>query len=324
MGPLRDMQATDGSSVKLQQHSSVGGCLDITPLLNDDLMRLKGEDGKTNDGVEYCPYTITSKTYDSRRVNPNPDVYLGHAMLNSQPLHEQRLLDVGCGTGSFLQQMRPYFKEICGVEYNEGMLTQAVRRFGSEIELVQGAAQNLPHPDNSFDLVTINQVIHHFSTSEDFLDLQKALKECHRVLKPGGKLIICTSTPEQQRDGFWWLSLFPEASQKICDRFPPLETLLQHMAAAQLAVRAEGVQVPLHRPLMDPSLYLDGGIDLAFDAEYRKCDSSWEMVAPEELEKGLQQIQAMKDSGMADQWLQEREELRKKIGQATFVVGMKS
>lgn len=219
--------------------------------------------------------------------------------------------------------MEPFFGEICGVEYNDGMLEQAVSRFGSSINLVQGAAQALPHPDASFDLVTINQVIHHFSETNDFHDLQQALQEVHRVLKAGGRLVVCTSTPEQQRDAFWWLSLFPTASEKMSKRFPPLETLLRHMASSGLEVSSEGVIVPLHRPLMHPELYLNGGIDLAFDPEYRKCDSSWEMIEEDELQKGLQEIRSMKASGQAEAWLQHREQLRKSIGQATFVIASK-
>ena len=83
----------------------------------------------------FAQYTVTSKTYDTRRVNPNPEVYLGAASLHvTTPLREQRLLDLGSGTGSFLEVMKPHFKEVCGVEYNEGMLEQAVARLGEGVD----------------------------------------------------------------------------------------------------------------------------------------------------------------------------------------------
>eukprot|EP00656_Telonema_subtile_P045449 TRINITY_DN516_c0_g2_i7.p1 TRINITY_DN516_c0_g2~~TRINITY_DN516_c0_g2_i7.p1 ORF type:complete len:206 (+),score=19.48 TRINITY_DN516_c0_g2_i7:133-750(+) len=144
--------------------------------LNPDLMNLKKQDGTTHDGVEYCPYTRTSKSYDTRRVNPGADIVLGNALTSGTPLGTQRLLDVGCGTGSWLEQMRPHFAEVCGLEYNDGMLAQAVARFGTEVSLAHGSAQNIPHPDSSVDVVTINQVIHHFDSKDNFADLATALQ----------------------------------------------------------------------------------------------------------------------------------------------------
>eukprot|EP00656_Telonema_subtile_P045444 TRINITY_DN516_c0_g1_i4.p2 TRINITY_DN516_c0_g1~~TRINITY_DN516_c0_g1_i4.p2 ORF type:complete len:107 (-),score=29.94 TRINITY_DN516_c0_g1_i4:400-720(-) len=95
------------------------------------------------------------------------------------------------------------------------------------------------------------------------------------------------------------------------------------MAAVGFVVDADGVLVPLNRPLMAPELYLEGGIDLAFDEAYRACDSSWEMIEPEELERGLETIRQMKRDNKADKWLESREALRLSCGQATFVVAKK-
>ena len=81
---------------------------------------------------------------DVRRVGLG--LYKGlPAMLVGVPLHEQRLLDVGCGTGSFLELVSPHFAQVratlaklfhvitalqlCGVEYNEGMIEQSAMRF---------------------------------------------------------------------------------------------------------------------------------------------------------------------------------------------------
>jgi ubiquinone/menaquinone biosynthesis C-methylase UbiE len=221
--------------------------------------------------------------------------------------------------------MRPYLGEVFGVEYNDGMLEQAIHRFGTEVVLQQGSAQNIPHAASAFDVVTLNQVIHHFDPSEDFQALSDALQECWRVLKPGGKLIVNTSTPVQQRDGFWWLSLFPEASTRICARFPPLETLTAKMSAAGFDLDADGVVVPLMRPLMRPDRYLDRDVtELALDEEYRACDSSWAMaVQTGELDTGLERLKEMSKDGSCGQWLQGRETLRLQVGQATFVIAKK-
>jgi len=140
------------------------------------------------------------------------------------------------------------------------------------------------------------------------------------VLKPGGVFVLNTSTPEQQRDAFWWLSLFPKASEAICARFPPLQVLKEQMKACKFEFNADSVTVPLHRSLMADDKYLQHGVKSGFMADYRAGDSSWSMAENfGELEDGLKRLQDMVDAGSADSWLEGREALRKSMGQATFV-----
>jgi len=145
------------------------------------------------------------------------------------------------------------------------------------------------------------------------------------VLKPGGVFVLNTSTPVQQRDAFWWLSLFPKASDAQCVRFPSLEVLKSHMQEAKFEFDADSVAVPLHRSLMADSKYLEHGVKCGFRKEYRDGDSSWSMAENfGELEEGLKKLQDMIDNGTADDWLAGRELLRKSMGQATFVSVRKS
>jgi len=209
------------------------------------------------------------------------------------------------------------------LEYNDGMIGQARKRLENDSkvkQLIQGSADHLPFPDASFHAVTMNQVIHHFPKDDNYAFNQRVFKEISRVLKPGGAFILNTSTPEQQRDAFWWLSLFPSASKAICERFPPLTTLIAHSKAANLTVTADSVVAPLHRSLMAEDKYLQHGVKAGFMPEYRAGDSSWSMAENcGELDSGLKTLQDMIDNGTADQWLEERECLRKSMGQATFM-----
>merc|ERR1719162_1741915 len=200
------------------------------------------------------------------------------------------------------------------------MIGEARKRLGSDQHLVQGSADSLPIEDNSFHVVTMNQVAHHFPKDDDYAFCSKAFKEISRVLKPGGVFVLNTSTPEQQRDSFWWLALFPRASQAICGRFPPLQTLIKECKASNLAVNADSVCVPLHRSLMAESKYLEHGVKGGFMASYRAGDSSWAMTENfGELDEGLKKLQDMIDKGTADYWLEGRELLRHSMGQATFM-----
>lgn len=274
------------------------------------------------DGAKYqfCPYTKTSQNYDGTRAPLGLDIALGNMCLNSKPLKEQRLLDIGCGTGTFLAAVKDKLGAVEGVEYNDGMIGQAQKRLGDSVKLVQGSADSLPYGDASFDVCTMNQVLHHFPRDDNYAFCLRSFQEVYRVLKPGGVFVLNTSTPEQQRDAFWWLSLFPKASAAQCLRFPPLDTVLSHMKAAMLEVSADSVTVPLHRSLMAEDKYLQHGVKSGFMPEYRDGDSSWSMAENfGELESGLKKLQTMIDEGKADLWLEGREHLRKSMGQATFV-----
>jgi ubiquinone/menaquinone biosynthesis C-methylase UbiE len=285
----------------------------------------EGVDGKKN---EYCPYTETSKNYDETRAPLGLNIALGSMSLNDKPLNEQHLLDIGCGTGTFLDAVKDKVATVSGLEYNDGMIGQARARLGNSTKiqkLVQGSADMLPFQDESFDVCTINQVIHHFPTDNNYVFCLKTFQEAYRVLKPGGTFVVNTSTPEQQRDAFWWLSLFPRASDAICSRFPPLEVLKSHMKAANFEFTADSVTTPLHRPLMAENKYLLHGVKAGFMPEYRCGDSSWAMAENfGELDEGLKTLQKMIDEGTAEEWLAGRESLRKSMGQATFVTVRKS
>jgi len=243
--------------------------------------------------------------------------------LSEAPLHEQSMLDISCGTGTFLGAVEGKVASVTGLEYNNGMIAQAKTLLGDSVKLVQGSADALTEfADASVDFCTMDQVfmVHHFSSDDNYAFCACSFQEAYRVLKPGGVFVLNTSMPEQQRDAFWWLSLFPKASEAICARFPSLEVLKTHLKAANFEFNADSVAVPLHRSLMAESKYLEHGVKAGFMPEYRAGDSSWSMAENfGELDEGLKKLQGMIDAGKADYWLEGREQLRRSMGQATFV-----
>lgn len=94
------------------------------------------------------------------------------------------LLDVGCGNGQFLVKMRELGWEVMGVEPDAEAVGIAREKFG--IEVFQGPLKEARLPDNSFDAITMNHVIEHVP------DPIGLLRECRRVLKPGGRLVVIT------------------------------------------------------------------------------------------------------------------------------------
>ncbi|MFB2935447.1 methyltransferase domain-containing protein [Aerosakkonemataceae cyanobacterium BLCC-F154] len=91
------------------------------------------------------------------------------------------ILDIGCGRkAAFLQAVSPYIKEGFGVDFkvDENVQIPNVRTLQLRLE------SNLPFADCSFDVVTMLAVLEHIEKEEQILS------EIHRVLVPGGKLII--------------------------------------------------------------------------------------------------------------------------------------
>ncbi len=103
----------------------------------------------------------------------------------------QQVLDVGCGTGTFalmLKQACPS-AHIVGLDGDAAVLDLARRkagRTGAEVDWRHGSALSLPFPDHSFDLVASSLVFHHLDRSAK----GAAMREIHRVLKPGGALHV--------------------------------------------------------------------------------------------------------------------------------------
>jgi SAM-dependent methyltransferase len=105
------------------------------------------------------------------------------------------LLDAGCGTGGMLNVLRQKFPtaELTGVDQSTHALElTAARETGAK--LISASVQELPFPENSFDFVLSLDVL-----SAIGLDDSRAVHEAHRVLRPGGRLILNVAALESLR-----------------------------------------------------------------------------------------------------------------------------
>lgn len=132
------------------------------------------------------------------QFNPQADAYLKSAVhangIDLQKLvalvgqnPEARVLDMGCGGGHVSFQLAAQVGEIVAFDLSQSMLDvvqdESSRR-GLSVSTQQGSVESLPFVDDSFDYVVTRYSAHHW------IDWQKALCECRRVLKPGGTFIV--------------------------------------------------------------------------------------------------------------------------------------
>ncbi len=99
----------------------------------------------------------------------------------------EKVLEIGIGIGTDLLQYAENGSICYGVDITDTAIKITKERFkreGLKAELKQCDAENLPYPDNFFDVVYSMGVIHHIK------NMGKAIKEAERVLKPTGKIIF--------------------------------------------------------------------------------------------------------------------------------------
>ena len=111
-------------------------------------------------------------------------------MFLSAPRFPARLLDVGCGNGDLLVQMRSLGWSVEGIEVDAAAAGTARAR---GLEVRQGELFHQQYPADSFDAVTMSHLIEHV------YDPVALLQEARRVLKPTGTLIVLT--PNSQSMG---------------------------------------------------------------------------------------------------------------------------
>ncbi|MGH2741736.1 MAG: class I SAM-dependent methyltransferase [Thermoleophilaceae bacterium] len=109
---------------------------------------------------------------------------------------DESVLEIGFGGGYALARILESTDGfVAGVEVSEAMLAQARHRFRRELgsgrmELKRGTASEIPYADERFDRVLAAQTIYFWP------DLASGLREIHRVLKPGGRVVLATEGRE--------------------------------------------------------------------------------------------------------------------------------
>jgi ubiquinone/menaquinone biosynthesis C-methylase UbiE len=110
----------------------------------------------------------------------------------------ERVLDVGCGTGSLTLAAKKQVGitgQVVGIDASPEMIEIAQRKASQSsmnVTFQLGLIEDIPYPNQTFDLVLSSMMFHHLP--EDDLKRQ-AIEQMYRVLKPGGYLVIVDVEP---------------------------------------------------------------------------------------------------------------------------------
>lgn len=160
---------------------------------------------------KYKPYL---SLYRDRLVKRNA------AIAASLPDKVERVLDLGCGRGDLMAIFAPRAQTVVGTDLSDVMV-RATRENLTDyknVTMLCCPAESMPFADGSFEGIVIADVVEHL------VDVSAALKECRRILKPGGRVVI--TTPNARMEHFWqkWdgaLSLGPRLVGKVVSKKRP-------------------------------------------------------------------------------------------------------
>ena len=136
----------------------------------------------------HSSFSAQAKDFESERMNFSKQEYLDYTIRAIQARKTDALLDAAAGTGACGRSLSPLVASVVCLDATAAMLQQgrAMAEAGglSNIRFVQGYVEQIPYPDAAFDIVITRLAFHHFP------EMERPFMELHRVLKPGGKLVI--------------------------------------------------------------------------------------------------------------------------------------
>jgi ubiquinone/menaquinone biosynthesis C-methylase UbiE len=118
--------------------------------------------------------------------------------LDHRQCEGKRVIDIGFGSGNNLLFLATAGLSLAGTEVHEDIcqaVTTRIAEYGFEADLRVGTNRAIPFDDNQFDFLVSWNVLHY---EDNEADIQQALAEYGRVLKPGGRLFVSTTGPEHK------------------------------------------------------------------------------------------------------------------------------
>ena len=150
----------------------------------------------------------------------------GQALLKlASQLKAKTILEVGSGTGFWLNLLHQVTPRLYGLDFSAGMISQA-RKQPAPIKLTRGTAIQLPYQSGTFDLLYCVDAIHHFGDHRAFI------AEAFRVLKRGGALAVLGHDPHEAGEDSWYIyNYFEDVYDTDLRRYPSGKSVMDWMKA---------------------------------------------------------------------------------------------
>ncbi|WP_433201417.1 class I SAM-dependent methyltransferase [Nocardia sp. CA-107356] len=174
------------------------------------------------------------------------------AAVGPAPLPYARALELGCGTGFFLLNLMQggVAKSGSVTDLSPGMVKVALRNaehLGLDVDGRVADAETIPYEDDTFDLVVGHAVLHHIP------DVELAVKECLRVLKPGGRFVFAGEPTTAGNFYARWLGRITWKATTTVTKLPALSGWRRPQAELDESSRAAALEAVVDLHTFDPS-----------------------------------------------------------------------
>ncbi len=154
------------------------------------------------------------------------------ALARLDPLKGDRLLDIGCANGTYTMILAEGYAETHAIDIEPQRLAAFDQRLeacavGDRIWVWEMSAQAMTFPEGSFDTITAIEVLEHVP------DLDRTLDECHRVLRPTGRLLITGPNRYFPFETHGWVWKGQRRSPVTFPFLPWIQPIHRHLADAR-------------------------------------------------------------------------------------------
>ncbi len=205
------------------------------------------------------------QTYELENRAVDPDGLIESAMASVCSWAGRDLLDVGCGTGFHLRRWATTARHVTGVEPHHDLAAVAARRTSrlGNVTVLTGAAQDLPLPDSSVDVVHARWA-YFFGPG-----CEPGLTELERVVRRGGTAFVLDNDATRSTFGAWFRRGYPGVDPVAVERFwsrhgwtrTPLDVRWSFASRADLEAV---VRIELPADVAEPALAAHEGLEVDY------------------------------------------------------------
>lgn len=222
-----------------------------------------------------------------------------------------KILDCGCGCGNYSVELyNNGFHNILAIDNNENMLNK-LNIINPNIKTLKvDITKKIPLPSNEFNVIIINQVLHHLNDfKDDYINHKNLFQELNRLIKPNGLLSINTSSLEQHVFGMWWGEFIVDNLNKYCKRYCPEKDLIKILEKSNFVLKDK---IICSEPFIGNNYY---DMNYIFNDEITESDTLWKYVSNNEYNNLKLKLKSLDN---LNEFFNEKLINLKTIGQSSF------